>query len=94
MFRIAQEYGPTILFIDEADSVGAHRDDNNRGGAKTACEQIIQEMNEKELYDKVYVICATNRPSKMLFLKPNQNFLSSKSFQNITLFQNCQKCLI
>ena len=75
MFRIAQDYGPVIIFIDEADSVGSHRSDDNRGGGKNACDQIIMEMNKRDTYDKVYVIAATNRPGKNFSLKPYQSHI-------------------
>ena len=53
------------MFFEKIDSVTGDRDENIHSGSNNACQQIITEMNLlKDVYDKVYVIGATNRPSK------------------------------
>ncbi|MGI9081858.1 MAG: AAA family ATPase [Thermoleophilaceae bacterium] len=66
LFREARENVPSIIFIDELDSVGRHR--GPAAGATTAGEQeqalnqILTEMDGFDARDGVILIGATNRP--------------------------------
>lgn len=63
LFAIARKFAPSILFIDEIDSVGTVRTgDRNDVGKEEALNQILTEMDgfEVNLEKPVFVVAATN----------------------------------
>jgi cell division protease FtsH len=65
MFRKAKAKAPSILFIDELDSIGAQRGLGYGGGygeREQTLNQLLSEMDGFEINDQVIVMAATNRP--------------------------------
>jgi len=65
MFDVARNNAPSILFIDEIDSVGRERGAGTGGGndeREQTLNQILSEMDGFSTKDVVIVIAATNRP--------------------------------
>lgn len=65
MFEVARNNAPSILFIDEIDSVGRERGAGTGGGndeREQTLNQILSEMDGFSTSDVVIVIAATNRP--------------------------------
>ncbi len=65
MFKDAKQEAPSIIFIDELDSVGRSRGTGMGGGhdeREQTLNQILSEMDGFQPYEKVVVLAATNRP--------------------------------
>ena len=65
MFKSAKENAPSIIFIDEIDSVGRARGTGVGGGhdeREQTLNQILGEMDGFEPHEEVVVLAATNRP--------------------------------
>ncbi|MBD3346685.1 MAG: ATP-dependent zinc metalloprotease FtsH [Chitinivibrionales bacterium] len=65
MFANAKKEAPSIIFIDEIDSVGRSRGAGLGGGhdeREQTLNQILSEMDGFEPHESVIVIAATNRP--------------------------------
>ncbi|QBQ55692.1 ATP-dependent zinc metalloprotease FtsH [Nitrosococcus wardiae] len=65
MFKAAKEEAPSILFIDEIDSVGRARGTGLGGGhdeREQTLNQILGEMDGFAAQENVVVLAATNRP--------------------------------
>ncbi len=65
MFKKAKESHPSIIFIDEIDSVGRTRGAGLGGGhdeREQTLNQLLSELDGFEQHDEVIVIAATNRP--------------------------------
>jgi transitional endoplasmic reticulum ATPase len=63
IFKKAKQVAPSIIFIDEIESIAAERgkDDNNSVNDKVV-NQMLVEMDGLEGLDGVVIIAATNRP--------------------------------
>jgi len=64
LFRVAEEYAPSIIFIDEIDAVGTKRYDSVSGGEKEIQRTMLELLNQLDGFDsrgEVKVIMATNR---------------------------------
>ncbi|KAL5239432.1 hypothetical protein ACI65C_006842 [Semiaphis heraclei] len=64
LFRTAEEYSPSIVFIDEIDAVGTKRYKSNSGGAREIQRTMLELLNQLDGFDTrsdVKVIMATNR---------------------------------
>jgi len=65
MFKKAKENQPSIIFIDELDSVGRTRGTGLGGGhdeREQTLNQLLSEMDGFEGHEEVVVMAATNRP--------------------------------
>ncbi|HBG46477.1 MAG TPA: cell division protein FtsH [Deltaproteobacteria bacterium] len=65
MFRKARETKPSIIFIDEIDSVGRVRGAGLGGGhdeREQTLNQLLSEMDGFEPHEEIIVVAATNRP--------------------------------
>jgi cell division protease FtsH len=65
LFKQAREHAPSILFIDELDSVGQVRGTGLGGGhdeREQNLNQILAEMDGFSGHEPVIVLAATNRP--------------------------------
>lgn len=65
LFRLARENAPSIIFIDELDSVGRSRGQYVVGGAseqEQTLNQILTEMDGFSSKEGVIVLAATNQP--------------------------------
>ena len=65
LFKDARKAGPSIVFIDELDSIGRQRGAGLGGGhdeREQTLNQLLSEMDGFEPNDDVIVIAATNRP--------------------------------
>ncbi|MBL7032053.1 MAG: ATP-dependent zinc metalloprotease FtsH [Nitrospira sp.] len=65
MFKKARETQPSIIFIDEIDSVGRTRGAGLGGGhdeREQTLNQLLSELDGFEPHEEVIVIAATNRP--------------------------------
>jgi len=65
LFDMAREKAPTILFIDELDSVGAKRLEVATSGDREVQRTLMQLLSELDGFDaieNVKIIGATNRP--------------------------------
>jgi 26S proteasome regulatory subunit T2 len=64
VFRVAEAYAPTIVFIDEIDAVGGKRYDSDSGGTREIQRTMLELLNQLDGFDSrgdVKVIMATNR---------------------------------
>jgi len=65
LFDNAKKVAPSIIFIDELDSIGRHRGAGIGGGhdeREQTLNQLLSEMDGFEKNDNVILIAATNRP--------------------------------
>ncbi|HDQ14740.1 MAG TPA: ATP-dependent metallopeptidase FtsH/Yme1/Tma family protein [Sediminispirochaeta sp.] len=65
MFNDAKKSAPSIIFIDELDSIGRHRGAGLGGGhdeREQTLNQLLSEMDGFEQNESTIVIAATNRP--------------------------------
>ncbi len=65
LFKEAKEHAPCIMFIDEIDAVGRHRNNLGVGGNDEREQTLNQLLVELDGFDKnanIVVIAATNRP--------------------------------
>ena len=65
MFKTARETAPSIIFIDEIDSVGRTRGAGLGGGhdeREQTLNQLLSEMDGFEPHEKLIIMAATNRP--------------------------------
>ncbi len=65
LFREAKEKAPSIIFIDELDSIGRHRGAGLGGGhdeREQTLNQMLSELDGFEQNDSTIVLAATNRP--------------------------------
>ena len=65
LFKEARKNNPSILFIDELDSIGRHRGAGLGGGhdeREQTLNQLLSEMDGFEPNESTIVIAATNRP--------------------------------
>jgi ATP-dependent metalloprotease FtsH len=62
LFSLARSHRPSILFIDEVDSIGSRRDTlGNHNDVENTLNQVLAEMDGFHREDGVFVIAATNR---------------------------------
>ena len=64
-FRRAQENAPSIIFIDEIDSIAPKREEVSGDVEKRVVSQLLTMMDGLESRGKVVVIGATNRPDAL-----------------------------
>ncbi len=65
MFKRARETKPSIIFIDEIDSIGRTRGTGLGGGhdeREQTLNQLLSEMDGFEPHEEIIVMAATNRP--------------------------------
>jgi len=65
LFRDAKTHAPSIIFIDELDSIGRHRGAGLGGGhdeREQTLNQLLSELDGFEPNDNTIVLAATNRP--------------------------------
>ena len=63
IFLQAQENAPSIIFIDEIDSIAPKRDEVSGDVEKRIVSQLLSLMDGLKIRKKVVVIAATNRPN-------------------------------
>lgn len=64
LFKAAEMYAPTIIFIDEIDAIGTKRYDTNSSGEKEIERTMLELLNQLDGFDTssdIKVIMATNR---------------------------------
>ncbi len=64
LFELAKQKAPSIIFIDEIDAIGAHRNDSTTSGdreVQRTLMQLLAEMDGFENRGDVKIIGATNR---------------------------------
>ena len=64
LFALAREEAPSIVFIDEVDSIATARDSKEMGGERRIKTQLLIEMDGMKARkdERVVVLGATNRP--------------------------------
>lgn len=65
LFKLAKEKSPSIIFIDEIDSIGARRIDAGTSGDREVQRTLMQLLSEIDGFNplgNVRIISATNRP--------------------------------
>jgi len=65
IFKQAQENAPTIIFIDEIDSIAPKREEVSGETERRVVAQLLSLMDGLEARGKVVVIGATNRPNAL-----------------------------
>jgi transitional endoplasmic reticulum ATPase len=65
IFKEAEENAPTIIFIDEIDSIAPKRDEVTGETERRVVAQLLTLMDGLEARGKVVVIGATNRPNAL-----------------------------
>ncbi len=63
IFKEARENAPSIIFIDEIDSIAPKRDEVSGEVERRVVSQLLSIMDGLEVRGKVIVIAATNRPN-------------------------------
>jgi 26S proteasome regulatory subunit T6 len=64
LFEMAKKNAPTIIFMDEIDSIGGKRLDSSRGGDSEVSRTMLELLNQLDGFDNcknVKIIMATNR---------------------------------
>ncbi|WIA10498.1 hypothetical protein OEZ85_010687 [Tetradesmus obliquus] len=61
VFDLARTMQPSILFLDEVDSLGQSRDSNSDAGARRLLTELLIQFNKVAEQDGVYIFAATNR---------------------------------
>ncbi|OYT45301.1 proteasome-activating nucleotidase [Thermoplasmatales archaeon ex4484_6] len=65
LFQLAREKSPTILFLDELDSIAGRRTDSSTSADREVHRTMIQLLAELDGFDplgEVRIVAATNRP--------------------------------
>ncbi|MHA1268708.1 MAG: AAA family ATPase [Candidatus Helarchaeota archaeon] len=64
LFGLAREEAPSIVFIDEVDSIATTRDSKEMGGERRIKTQLLIEMDgmKGKKDDRIIILGATNRP--------------------------------
>jgi transitional endoplasmic reticulum ATPase len=65
MFRDAEEHAPSIIFIDEIDSIAPKREEVSGEVERRVVAQLLSLMDGLQGRGKVVVIAATNRPNSI-----------------------------
>ncbi|KRY62439.1 26S protease regulatory subunit 6A -like protein, partial [Trichinella pseudospiralis] len=64
-FRLAKEKAPTVLFINEIDSIGSKRHNSDSGSDQEVHRtmlELLTQMDGFKVNEDIRVIAATNRP--------------------------------
>jgi len=64
LFIMAREHAPSIIFMDEIDSIGSSRTDSGRNGDSEVQRTMLELLNQLDGFEscnKIKVIMATNR---------------------------------
>ena len=77
LFKMAKEKSPSIIFIDELDSIGAKRIDSATSGDREVQRTLMQLLSEMDGFNprgNVRLIAATNRPDilDLALLRPGR----------------------
>jgi transitional endoplasmic reticulum ATPase len=67
LFDHAATHGPSLVFIDEIDSVAGQRDADAHEASRRVVAQLLTLMDGFKVDDRVVVIAATNRPDAIDF---------------------------
>jgi len=51
LFRLAEQYSPSIVFIDEIDAVGTKRYNSNSGGEREIQRTMLELLNQLDGFD-------------------------------------------
>lgn len=64
LFKLARDKAPSVVFIDEIDSLASHRSDNEQESTRRVKNQFLGEMDGVNKVDgkRVLVLAATNNP--------------------------------
>lgn len=65
LFQTARENAPAVIFIDEIDALGSHRNPSIHGAYRQSINQILNEMDGFRKDDDIIVLAATNIPEKL-----------------------------
>jgi transitional endoplasmic reticulum ATPase len=65
IFKVAKEKAPSIIFIDEIDSIAPKREEVTGEVERRVVSQLLSLMDGMEARGKVVVIAATNRPNAL-----------------------------
>mmetsp|Transcript_6682 Transcript_6682/g.18470 ORF Transcript_6682/g.18470 Transcript_6682/m.18470 type:complete len:387 (-) Transcript_6682:53-1213(-) len=68
LFVMAREAAPSIIFMDEIDSIGSSRVEGSRGGDSEVQRTMLELLNQLDGFDsdtRIKVIAATNRPDTL-----------------------------
>src|SRR5438445_6630457 len=65
IFKQAEENAPSIIFIDEIDSIAPKREEVTGEVERRVVSQLLSVMDGLEARGKVIVLAATNRPNAL-----------------------------
>jgi len=60
VFKAAKKHAPSIIFIDEIDSIAGRRSANGMNESRETINQLLAEMDGFRKNDSVIVVAATN----------------------------------
>merc|ERR1711959_8160 len=65
LFVMAREHAPSIIFMDEVDSIGSARQEGGKGGGDSEVQrtmlELLNQLDGFEATNKIKVLMATNR---------------------------------
>jgi vacuolar protein-sorting-associated protein 4 len=69
LFEMAREHQPSVIFLDELDSIGVSRSANDLGGERRLKTQLLTELQglSSDINERVTLIGATNLPWEIDF---------------------------
>lgn len=62
LFRVANDYSPSIIFLDEVDSILCKRSENENEAGRRLKTEFLTQLDGFNVNNQVLIICATNRP--------------------------------
>eukprot|EP00357_Protocruzia_adherens_P006434 CAMPEP_0114988938 /NCGR_PEP_ID=MMETSP0216-20121206/9901_1 /TAXON_ID=223996 /ORGANISM="Protocruzia adherens, Strain Boccale" /LENGTH=489 /DNA_ID=CAMNT_0002351823 /DNA_START=213 /DNA_END=1682 /DNA_ORIENTATION=+ len=62
LFELAKEYAPSVIFIDEMDSIGRKRNGQESETERRIKTEFLRQMDEIKWDERVHVIATTNMP--------------------------------
>lgn len=72
LFVMAREHAPSIIFMDEIDSIGSSRGDSGSGGGDSEVQrtmlELLNQLDGFEATKNIKVIMATNRIGSCIFI--------------------------
>ena len=85
LFVMAREHAPSIIFMDEIDSIGSSRDNGSGGGSgdsevQRTMLELLNQLDGFEATQSIKIIMATNRIDILDAALLRPGFISNRSY--------------